>query len=492
MSIRSKIYKGLRTLGEYVKEDKEVIRSPEEGQYLSGYREDYSTDSYIRQLTPYKLGAAMRDADQGSTAAQYEVFEVIEQDPHITAVTTKRRDSLLHLPFEIRPSIADDGSQESKKAKEAADLCNDIVFGCGLYDGIQNWYEGLFDLSDAICKGFAVSQIVWKQDAGRWVIHRLERWPQKECQLGDPFEVYQQDQDQVRIITDMHPTQGEIPQDNQWIIFKRKSYSQPLARAGLFRSITWNYILKNFSLKDWSIFVERYGMPLRIGKYHAGAQPAELTAIKNAVSQIGKDAYCVIPEQAQIEFLSAKGASGSTTMPYPEMVQFCNDEISKAILGNTMTAEQGDAGARSLGEVYERAELKLTKSDAILMEHALKTDLLKPLTYLNLGEDYPVPDVNFIIEGKKDMKERSEVLSSLHAMGVEIKLSQIQEEFSIEETEDGEELIDGNIKGEEPEEVEEKPEEPEKEDDSEELTDKEQKELIELTIKEAKSMLLGE
>jgi hypothetical protein len=58
-------------------------------------------------------------------------------------------------------------------------------------------------------------------------------------------------------------------------------------RAGLTRCVTWAYLFKNLAQKDWATFVEKYGQPLRLGKYPERATEADKAVLMAAVAGIG-------------------------------------------------------------------------------------------------------------------------------------------------------------------------------------------------------------
>ena len=66
------------------------------------------------------------------------------------------------------------------------------------------------------------------------------------------------------------------------------------------RIVSWMYLFKNYTVKDWVSFCEVYGMPLRIGKYDPGASEADKQELLDAIVRIGSDAAGIIPETTMI------------------------------------------------------------------------------------------------------------------------------------------------------------------------------------------------
>lgn len=60
-----------------------------------------------------------------------------------------------------------------------------------------------------------------------------------------------------------------------WYI-RIKLRSIQLARLGLYRTLAWHYMFKHYAVRLYRV-LELYGMPIRIGKYGAGATNEEKT-----------------------------------------------------------------------------------------------------------------------------------------------------------------------------------------------------------------------
>jgi phage gp29-like protein len=412
---------------------------PEQGVWGSGDRDDYDTDRAIRRKsTPKRIGDALADADEGDTAAQYELFEEVERDPRVSRLYFRRRLAVVGKPLQITPA------NDTPEAQRAADLCNELVLGVDGQGGIKDFDDALYDLSDAIGKAFAAAQIVWDLDGGLWVPKRLKRWPQREFYLGDPLEHEDYDPDELRVITDTERTSGKPITDfapGQWIVHQQRCWSQPLARAALFRAVTWYWLFKKFGMKDWSILLERFGIPPRIGKYGPGTSDDEQDDLWKAVRDMGKDHACIIPEATTIELLKETG--GKTEVPHPKMVRHCNEEISVAIMGNTMTTEQGDRGARSAKEAFQTDEYEQAEFDAKRLAATIKAQLLEPIVRFNIGPKAPVPKCEFMLDDYDDLESRGRVDKVLVEMGVPLAIDYFYDAYDRPKPGEDEEVIEG-------------------------------------------------
>ncbi|MCP4104076.1 MAG: DUF935 family protein, partial [Desulfobacteraceae bacterium] len=175
-----------------------------------------------------------------------------------------------------------------------------------------------------------------------------------------------------RVLTVDEPVQGIDLPPYKFIYHRYKARSGDDMRAGILRPVSWMFVFKNYSVKDWVAFAEIYGQPLRFGKYDPGVSEEGKDALVLAVQSIGTDAAGVISKKTEIEFKDTV-ARNSTENIYSGLADFCDRQVSKAILGQTLTSESGDKGSGSyaLGNVHDRVRFDLKSSDASGRNHYL-------------------------------------------------------------------------------------------------------------------------
>src|SRR5579872_1003657 len=108
-------------------------------------------------MDPGRLGAIIRAADNGSTREWMILAEEIEElFPHYGAVLAKRRRQVAQLPITV------EDADETPDAKKHGDLVRDWIDT----DTLQH---ALFDVLDAVGKGYSVHEIMWDTEPGRIV-----------------------------------------------------------------------------------------------------------------------------------------------------------------------------------------------------------------------------------------------------------------------------------------------------------------------------------
>ncbi len=382
------------------------------------------------KLTPVRLARIFKEADQGDVYNQAELFEEMEEkDTHLSAELLKRKNAVNAIDFDIVPyeeGLKGAGRKRARaKPDKVCDFCRDVIYS------MPSFEDALFDLLDAIGRGFAVSEIVWDTDGGRAVVTDLKWIHQKKLIFTETMH--------PRLITDEHPTGEEIPAFKV-IYHRHKARSGYDTRAGMLRVCAWMYLFKNYSIKDWVAFSEVFGMPLRLGKYDPGATKEDKEALIRAIRSLGSDAAGIISKSTEIEFVEAIRGRTEGNL-YRTLADFCNREMSKAIVGATLTTDVGDKGSYAASKTHNEVRLDLVKSDAWSLANTLRMQLLRPLVGFNFGWDVPVPWFQFQLQEPEDLKQLSEVYKNLVEMGQPISAEHVSERFGVPLPEEGETII---------------------------------------------------
>jgi len=363
-------------------------------------------------LTPHRLAEIFREADQGNVYRQMELFEEMEEkDAHLTAILQTRKMAVLGKDYEVLPYA------RTPEDEGIAARVGEMVYG------IANLEEALLDLLDAIGKGFALSEIIWEVADGQARVAELRWIPQKKVTFGDDLK--------PRLLTAEACWQGVTPPLWKVIYHRYKARSGHATRSGVLRVVGWMYLLKNFAMKDWAAFNEVFGMPLRLGKYDTTASPADREALVTAIRNLGSDAAGVISKATEIEFVEATSRAGAAN-PYQLMAEFCNREMSKAVLGQTLTTDTtGSTGTYAAASVHAQVRRDLVEADTWALATTLREQLLRPLVGFNFGWDKPVPWFRFRFEEEEDLETLSMVYRNLVAMGVPLDMEHVAERFGL-------------------------------------------------------------
>ncbi|MBR8784267.1 hypothetical protein IX308_000436 [Porphyromonas levii] len=131
-------------------------------------------------------------------------------------------------------------------------------------------------------------------------------------------------------------------------------------------------IYKRGGFGDWAQWIELFGMPQRIGKYHAN-DPEGKRQIIQALHEMGSCSYMATPYETEIEVKDTQKGSGEA---YDDFRKALNEEMLITILGQTLTTVAGERGARSLGDVHMDVEQSKNKSDIRFVTRLLNERLV--------------------------------------------------------------------------------------------------------------------
>lgn len=370
-----------------------------------------------RGLTPSRLAVILDDAEQGNLIAQCELFEDMEErDGHVASEMLKRRGAIKQLDWDIVPPSSP-YAREKAAAKQVRELLAEI----------PDFDELVFDVTDAIGKGYSSLEIEWYRLDGFWlpksVTHRPQSW----------FQVHRGYREELRLRDGSG--EGQPLQPFGWITHTHRAKSGYLARANMFRVLVWPYLFKNYAVGDLAEFLEIYGIPLRVGKYPPGTDKADKATLLRALSELGHNAAGIVPEGMSLEFHPA--ASGDPDA-YMAMIDWCERTQSKVILGGTLTSQaDGKTSTNALGTVHDEVRKDLRDGDAKQIAATLTRDLIYPIAVLNgLAESLRrAPRLIFTTEETEDLGTYATALPALVQLGMKIPRQWAQERLGIPEPE---------------------------------------------------------
>lgn len=376
------------------------------------------------KIDPSKLKSLLEDAEQGNITAQHELFvDIEERDGDIGANIGTRKRAVLTLDWSINaPDNA--SAKEEQHTEDVRALFKRI----GYIDDL------LMDCMDAVGHGFAALEIMWQLVDNKQLPLKFKHIPQSWFRLDKD--------DNLLLKTPTNPI-GEPLRPFGWVVHIHKSRSVPLARMGLYRTLAWHYMFKHYSVHDFAEFLELYGMPIRIGKYGAGASNDDKKTLLRALAGIGHNAAGIMPESMQIELHNA--ASSTSGDPFMHMVNWCEKSIARLILGQTLTSGvDGKTSTNALGKVHNEVRHDLLVSDAKQLAQTITQQVILPYLQINVDPNIDasrIPIFEFDTREYEDLATFADALPKLVAIGVRVSEKWARDKVGIPEPEDGELIL---------------------------------------------------
>ena len=157
------------------------------------------------------------------------------------------------------------------------------------------------------------------------------------------------------------------------------------------------------------------------------ATPDERAVLLRALTNLGADAAAMIPESMMIELVKGTEGGASSQSAHQSLLVYLDALISKAVLGQTLTTEAGERGARSLGEVHDAVRHDIERSDAIALSEVLTRDVARPIVVLNHGTRRRYPRIVIGREETLDVARTAEALAKLVPLGLRVPESAVRD-----------------------------------------------------------------
>ena len=371
-------------------------------------------------LTPRRLANIHRAAAQGDALAYFELAEDIEErDLHYFAVMATRKRSVAQLPITVK-AASDDADHKQHAALVQAWIDDEVLSAA------------LFDMLDAIGKGFSVMEVDWRYHMGhlcpREFVYRPQRW-----------FTFDRDDGETVLLREGVADQPLAP--HLFVVHRHKSKSGLTVRSGLARVASWAWMYKSFTLKDWAIFTQNFGMPIRIGKYGRNASDEEKDVLWTAVSNIAGDCAAIIPADMLIEFQEV-AAKGTSSELYEKRADWMDRQVSKAVLGQTTTTD-AVSGGHAVSQEHRLVQEDIERSDAAILSASLNAQLIPNIVAFNFGPQDRYPKIRIGRPDEVPLGEFSKSFAELAPLGLTAELSYMQSRLQIPTPKPGAEVVGG-------------------------------------------------
>ena len=378
-------------------------------------------------IDPSRLGAVLRAADNGSSREWMILAEEVEElFPHYLSVLSKRRRQVSQLPVTVLAAMGEDAYDQH--AQFVRDWITTGVLA-----------RAMFDITDAIGKGFSVSEILWQTEPGRVRPAEIAYRPPHF------FELSWEDGATVRLRTqagfvDLAP--------HKFLLHTHRSKSGLVVRSGLTRSVVWLWMWSSFTLKDWAVFVQGYGLPIRLGRYGPEASYADKRTLWRAVSSIAGDVAAIIPKSMELEIVKDTDRAAGSEL-YLKRANWLNHEVSKLVLGSTAGTDAIN-GSHAVGQEHREAENDVELFDAGMLGNSITRQLVHTMIGFTFGPQREYPVVTIGRPNRVPLPDVITAIADLGGMGLRVKASEVLELLQLSMPEDGDATIGGILPAEVP------------------------------------------
>lgn len=336
---------------------------------------------------------AAENVDYSQRSKLYDLYSDILIDTHLSCVIEKRKNAVLCSQIEFRRNGKPD------------DRVNEQIH--------SPWFNRcIADLLDARFWGFSLLQFYRN---GEWVDYDLI--PRKHA-------------DPVRRLILRHQT--DIT-GTSWDEYPDLLFVGGAEDLGLLAKAAPWVIYKRNTTADWAQFSEVFGMPIQEYTYETDDEESRKRALEDANS-LGSLATFIHGKDTELNLVEAGNKSGSAEV-YEKLCERCNNEISKLILGNTLTTESSENGTQALGTVHKKVEDKVTQSDRLYILDILNYDMAD--IFAAMGIDTKGGVFCFPEQKDVDMSTKMSILTQLRTnFQLPVDDDWLYEQFGVEKPKD--------------------------------------------------------
>jgi hypothetical protein len=183
---------------------------------------------------------------------------------------------------------------------------------------------------------------------------------------------------------------------------------------------------KNKDLQFWLEGLDRQAGPAAMGKYPQGAQPADIDKVEAALKSLRRHGIIAVPKDWEVAFIQAQ-ISGAADA-FERLARYMDEEISKTVLGETLSTSAGKSGSYALGQVHEGGRQELAKADADDLSETLNATLVRWIVEINMPAAEP-PKLWRVFDEPEDLDKIADRDTKLAALGIHRTDDSVQEVF---------------------------------------------------------------
>ena len=356
--------------------------------------------SMVRYMSADRLAGIIEQAQNGDTRELFALYrDVITNDNQVRSEFMKRKIAVLGDPVSVIPFKKGDAADIA-----ASELCGEVVDNSTFADA-ESW------LMNATLFPVAVVEKVFAPRPGGGFA--LKALVPVHYQLLD----YSQGAMRIFDVDDtgmpLHTSHEVTPE--RYIVHHCDLMPAPDNWGGAMRSILFWWLLRTMSRQWWADLLERFGVPFLKGKYSDEKGRATLERAFRLAVRLGA---IVVSKNTEVEVVQA--ASGDASNSHERFITICNQEISKLIVGQTLSSNASPTGELGGGTANLQGEVRddIRKADAKSLAATLRSQLFEQLLAIN-GKPGHAPKILFGSESTREQSATLSVIGKLHEAGLE-------------------------------------------------------------------------
>lgn len=262
----------------------------------------------------------------------------------------------------------------------------------------------------AIMMGFGISQILW-DTSGKYATPHPLPWHPKYSYFHWLYRCY------VAITLDGQ--EPIIPGDGSWILHAPHGGYRGWMRGAVGAVAPW-WLGRAYALRDWMRYSERHGLPIIKLKTPAVGDPYQQQTVRFQMAHLGQETVLHLPQNPppalsyDVELLEAKDTAHEG---FRMLIEQCNQEITLALLAQTLTTSMPAEGGSSYAAARVHAGVLqgLMEADARGLALTTTNQLARPFAKYNFGHASLAPQVVWDVTPFEDAATKAQAFMQLAA-----------------------------------------------------------------------------
>lgn len=186
--------------------------------------------------------------------------------------------------------------------------------------------------------------------------------------------------------------------------------------GGPMRALLWWFLFKTQDREWWARFLDRFGSPFPVGKFEKSDDRSR-QILERAFRLANRIGGLVVSTGTQIELQQANTGAADA---HEKFFRLCNDEISRRILGQTLSSTASPQGlGNGASDLQGQVRGDMAQNDKKRLAQTLREQLFKPFLRLNHIAG-AVPNITFGGEEPEENSTTADVLSKLKTAGLRV------------------------------------------------------------------------
>lgn len=309
------------------------------------------------QIPAWQLSSRLYNA---APTQSHELFESMQMDSMIQTALTVKKLGVLSTDWKLEgePAVVE-FIQENFRRMQGSPLTI------------------LRQAMDAFAHGWSIQELVVEPNDGQWWLKSVR--PKNPRFFTVEFDAYEQP---LQLKLQLPGEEEQFFPTERFVIYRnRATYGKPYGTSDLEAAIP-HYLAKKDLLEAWKLHLEKFASPTLLGRFSRSASNEDQSALLRSLERLNKNTAIVFPNEFEISTLGEQSAASTGFM---EAIEFHNREIARAILGQTLTTDEGRrVGSLAMGKVHLQVLLlQLQSIRKELADEVMTEQVIRPLVEMN-------------------------------------------------------------------------------------------------------------